>query len=93
MTSLTTSLFHYRFSASNFAKEGQSFTGLLLKCQFMLFPIKTALRKRFPWQQGKVYSQSFDSAMLPVNTEVTSLSFKKISFVVLELLRKTLEGR
>ena len=58
-----------------------------------LFFTELALRKWFPWQQGKVYfhgnKESFDSDMLPNNIGKNSRSFKKISFVVLELLRKT----
>ena len=48
-------------------------------CQFMLFLTETTLRKWFPWQQGKVYSQNFDFEMLSINIGEKSESLKKIS--------------
>ena len=51
------------------------------------------LEERLPRQQGKVYSHSFDVAChLPINIGVKSQRFKKLSFLVLELQRKTQGG-
>ena len=53
----------------------------------MPFLTETFLIKWFAWQQGKVYPQSFESEVLLINIGEKSQSFKKISFVVVGLLR------
>ena len=61
-------------------------------CQFITFLDETTLRKWDPWQQRKVYTQKFEFEMLSINIGEKSQSFKQISFMGLELLRKKFGG-
>ena len=77
---------------------------MLLKCHFDLrilrfpqiytiFVAEITLETWFPWQQVKVYPQTFDFETLSVNIGEKSQIFEKMTFVAPKLLRKNMGGR
>ena len=71
---------------------------MLLKYQFDVrifsanlyrFVTETTLETWFPWQQVKLYPQTFDFETFSINIEERSQILKKIAFVAQKLPRKT----
>ena len=56
------------------------------------FVTETTLETWFPWQQVKVYPQTFDFETFSIKIGEISQIFKKITFMAPKLLKKNLGG-